>query len=66
MSDSRDTEHGAEVLDLGKSRDRAQRARQDRAASELAARFHQAMGWKGRPDAPGGTPGKKGKRKKKR
>lgn len=52
-----------EVVDLERSRDRLTGERQDRAARALAARFHQAMGWKGKPDGPAG-PKKKPKRKK--
>lgn len=66
MNDKREPDAGAEVLDMDKSRDRVQRLRQERAAAELATRFHRAMGWKGTPDAPGGKAGKKGKRSKKR
>lgn len=52
------------IVDLERSRDRLQGRRQDRAAAELAARFHDAMGWKGKPATK--SAGKKSKRKKKR
>lgn len=61
MNDQRDTGDGGEVVDLARAAERARRLKQDRAADELATRFHRAMGWKGTPDKP---PGKKRKAKR--
>lgn len=52
----------AAVVSLDRVRDKLLRKRQDEHAAALAAQFHTAMGWQGKPDTPGG---KKGKRKKK-
>lgn len=54
---------GNDVVRLDRVKDKLVRKRQDAQAAELAAQFHRAMGWKGKPDTPGG---KKSKRKKKR
>lgn len=68
MNDKRDTGEGGEggeVVDLARAGERARRLKQDRAADELATRFHRAMGWKGTPDKPAGKK-RKAKRPKKR
>lgn len=52
----------APVVDLERSRARLAARRQEKAEAELAARFHDAMGWKGKPTSP--TAKKKPKKKK--
>lgn len=55
-----DTETAA-VVRLDRVRDKLERKRQDEQAAALAAQFHNAMGWKGKPGKAGkkGKPGKK-------
>lgn len=63
MSEKPDTGSDAgPVVDLGRSRERLKVKRQERAEAELAARFHDAMGWKGKPKSS--VAKKKPKRKK--
>ena len=63
MSDQDNTGNNNEdVVRLDRVRDKLQRRRQDAQAEALAAQFHKAMGWKGKPDAPGGKR-KRGKKK---
>ncbi|MFZ5722933.1 MAG: hypothetical protein ACOY33_04665 [Pseudomonadota bacterium] len=38
------------VVDLARLRERLTVRRQERNEAELAARFHDAMGWQGKPD----------------
>lgn len=52
-----------DVVRLDRVRDKLQRRRQDAQADALAAQFHKAMGWKGKPDKPGGK-NKRGKKKR--
>lgn len=63
MSDKPDTHSVVgPVVDLDRSRERLKVQRQERVEAELAARFHDAMGWKGKPKTSAAK--KKPKRKK--
>lgn len=57
-----ETSSDADVIRLARVRDKVSARRKDKAADELATRFHDAMGWKDKPPRKSAT--KKGKRKR--